>query len=108
MRRRRNDFGERPEFRQQFFRQRFEITLRDGAKQYQLEQFVVRDCVAPRLPKPRAQALTMPVVMRRRLGERLGSTAIAGFVQHAGTMTSGPGTEWRRKAAVGNRFQATG
>ena len=63
--RRRNHFGERAEFDDEVFGQRFDVALRDGAEQHELQQFVIADRLGPGLPKTAAQPLAMAVVVGR-------------------------------------------
>src|SRR5262249_48534853 len=55
---------------EQLLCQRFHVALRDGAKQNELEHFVIADRLAAGREKPLPQALAMAVVMRRLVGGR--------------------------------------
>src|SRR5688572_33305389 len=67
--RRRDDLDERAECLQQLLRQRLDVTLRDRAKENQLEHLVVGERRRAALAEARAQALAVAEIMRRGLGE---------------------------------------
>ena len=79
----RDDFGERAEAGDQFFRQRFDVALRDGAEQHQLKQFVIADGILAGLAEAGAQPLAVAVIMRRRLGESARAIECLLLVRHA-------------------------
>ena len=65
-----------PNLRDQFLGERFDVALRNGAEQHQLEQFVVAHRLAPAVAEAAAQPFAVAVIMRRRLG-KAGLTPIA-------------------------------
>src|SRR5262249_14842099 len=60
--------GKRAERGEQLLCQRFHVALRYGAKQDELEHFVIADRLAAGREKPLPQALAVAVVMRRLVG----------------------------------------
>src|SRR5262249_23045229 len=67
---RRDHLGKGAERGEQLLCQRFHVALRDGAKQNELEHFVIADRLAAGRENPLPQALAMAVVMRRLVGGR--------------------------------------
>jgi hypothetical protein len=67
--RRRDHLAERPESRNQGFRQRLDIPPRQRTKQHKLQKFVVADRIAAGGAKSPAQAFPMTKIMGRRFIE---------------------------------------
>src|SRR5262249_29026890 len=66
--RRRDHLGEGAEHREQVLCERLHVALRDGAKQDELEHFVIADRLASGREKSLTQPSAMAVVMRRLVG----------------------------------------
>src|SRR6516162_6985333 len=75
---RRDHLGEGAEGGEQVLCKRLHVALRDGAKQDELEHFVIADRLASGREKSLPQAATMAVVMRRLVGGRCRRFVAAG------------------------------
>ena len=79
---RRDHLAERAECRDERLRQRLDIAAGQRAKQHKLEKLIVGDRTAAALAKTLAQALPMPVIVRRRFRDARLPTATI-FSHHA-------------------------
>src|SRR5262249_25370797 len=78
LQRRRDHLGEGAERGEQVLRERLHVALRDGAKQDELEHFVIADRLASGGEESLLQASAMAVVMRRLVGGRCRRLVAAG------------------------------
>jgi hypothetical protein len=68
--RRRYHFGKRSEPGDEVLGERFDVALRDGAEQHELQQFIVAYGLRAGLPEAPAQSLAMAVIVRLVSHER--------------------------------------
>jgi hypothetical protein len=78
----RNRLAERAEFLDQLFGERLDVALREGAEQYEFEQFVIADLIGARCAKAAAQPLAVAVVMGHCLGKAVRLGRIAALSGH--------------------------
>src|SRR5271165_2584046 len=122
--RRGDDLGEGAESREQGFRQRLAIAARNGAKQNELEQLVVRKRRSARFEEALAQPHAMSGIVRRLANRRAGTGALIApdgregklgsfrCAQHAavenetGTIVNGPVAPANRQKGQTGRGQA--